>query len=228
MPKTGIKMPGMGNIASTQASRPARRRAAVSRGDASTSLADALFTTTQQRVLALLFGQPLRSFFASELIELTGSGSGAVQRELRRLASSGLVTVRRVGKQKHYQANPDCPVFEELCALVRKTIAMVEPIRQALAPLADRIDLALIYGSMVKGTDTASSDIDLLLVADDMTLETLYSALAPVESRLDRKISPTLYTKTEFESRRAAGNGFLNRVLGGEYLVLIGSDNAAA
>ncbi len=124
-------MPEMGKVASTLSSRPARRKAAAERADVSTSLADALFTTTQQRVLALVFGQPSRSFFASELIELTASGSGAVQRELKRLASSGLVTVTRIGKQKHYQANPDCPVFEELCALVRKTVAMVEPIRQA-------------------------------------------------------------------------------------------------
>ncbi len=193
-----------------------------------TSLADALFTTTQQRVLALLFGQPSRSFFASELIALTGSGSGAVQRELKRLTSSGLVTVKRIGKQKHYQANPDCPVFEELCALVRKTVAMVAPIRQALARLAEGIALALIYGSVVKGTDTASSDIDLLVVADDLTLETLYSALAPVEASLDRKISPTLYTTKEFDDRRAAGNPFLARVLEGEHLLLVGGADDAA
>jgi DNA-binding transcriptional ArsR family regulator len=112
--------------------------------DVPTSLADALFTTTQQRVLALLFGQPSRSFFASELIELTGSGSGAVQRELKRLASSGLVKVSRIGKQKHYQANPESPVFEELRGLVIKTVAMVEPIRQALETLSleSRFDLA--------------------------------------------------------------------------------------
>ncbi|MDH5274170.1 MAG: nucleotidyltransferase domain-containing protein, partial [Gammaproteobacteria bacterium] len=206
-------MPGMGNAAPTLSSRPARRKAAAGRADAATSLADALFTTTQQRVLALLFGQPSRSFFASELIELTGSGSGAVQRELKRLASSGLVTVKRIGKQKHYQANPDCPVFEELCALVRKTVAMVAPIRQALAPLENKIERALIYGSVVKGTDTAASDIDLLVVADDLTLEALYSALAPVEASLDRKISPTLYTRKEYDSRRAAGNPFLTRAL---------------
>ncbi len=197
-------------------------------GGAATSLADALFTTTQQRVLALLFGQPSRSFFASELIALTGSGSGAVQRELKRLTSSGLVTVKRIGKQKHYQANPDCPVFEELCALVRKTVAMVAPIRQALARLAEGIALALIYGSVVKGTDTASSDIDLLVVADDLTLETLYSALAPVEASLDRKISPTLYTTKEFDDRRAAGNPLLARVLEGEHLLLVGGADDAA
>ncbi|MEO8224299.1 MAG: nucleotidyltransferase domain-containing protein [Gammaproteobacteria bacterium] len=227
MPKKGFIMPNMGKLTPTRERRPARRQAAADRGEVSTSLADALFTTTQQRLLALLFGQSMRSFFASELIEITGSGSGAVQRELRRLSSSGLVTVRRVGKQKHYQANPDCPVFDELCALVRKTSGMVQPIREALAPLRDGIELALIYGSMVKGTETASSDIDLLVVADAMTLETLYSALAPVESTLDRKISPTLYTKNEFESRRDAGNAFLSRVLGGEHLVLIESENAA-
>lgn len=212
----------------TSSSRPARRKAAAGRGDVSTSLADALFTTTQQRVLALLYGQPSRSFFASELIDLTGSGSGAVQRELKRLSSSGLVTVERIGRQKHYQANPDCPIFEELRVLVRKTVAMVEPIRQALAPLAEKIAIALIYGSVVKGTDTASSDIDLLVVADEVTLEALYSNLAPVEASLDRKISPTLYTRKEYSSRRASGNPFLSRVLEGEHLVLIGSDDDAA
>lgn len=221
-------MPGMGNIATARSSRPARRKAAAGHAGTPVSLADALFTTTQQRVLALLFGQPSRSFFASELIELTGSGSGAVQRELQRLAASGLVTVKRIGRQKHYQANPDCPVFEELCALVRKTVAMVEPIRQALNPLAERISRALIYGSVPKGTDTASSDIDLLVVADDLTLEALYSALAEVEPSLDRKISPTLYTTEEFENRRAAGNPFLSRVLAGEHLLLIGTEDDAS
>jgi predicted nucleotidyltransferase len=221
-------MPEMGNVAPTLSSRPTRRKVAADRGDASCSLADALFTTTQQRVLALLFGQPSRSFFASELIELTGSGSGAVQRELKRLASSGLVTVTRIGKQKHYQANPNCPVFEELRGLVRKTVAMVEPIRQSLEPLADRIALALIYGSVVKGTDTANSDIDLLVVANQLTLEEIYSAIAPAEADLDRKISPTLYTPKEFADRKAAGNAFLTRVLAGEHLVLMGSEDAAA
>ena len=200
---------------------------AVRRSDAPTSLADALFTTTQQRVLALLFGQPARSFFASELIRLTGSGSGAVQRELKRFVSSGLVTVKRIGRQKHFQANPDCPVFDELCALVCKTVAMAEPIREVLAPLAERITLALIYGSVAKRADTANSDIDLLVVADDLTLEALYAVLAPVEANLARKISPTLYTVTEFDSRRAAGNPFLIRVIEGEHLLLIGGEDVA-
>jgi len=218
-------MPVMGNLAPTRSSRPARRKAAAERPDVPTSLADALFTTTQQRVLALLYGQPSRSFFASELIELTGSGSGAVQRELKRLSSSGLVTVTRIGKQKHYQANAECPVFEELRGLVVKTVAMVEPIRQALEPLGGRVALALIYGSVARGTDTAASDIDLLVVAAELTLEELYSALAPVETALDRRINPTLYTPAEYEARKATGNGFLARVLAGEHVMLIERDD---
>ena len=216
----------MGNVPKSKASRPGRRRAAAGGVDTPTSLADALLTTTQQRVLSLLFGQPSRSYFASELIELTGSGSGAVQRELKKLTSSGLVTIRRIGKQKHYQADAGCPVFGELRAIMLKTVAMAGPIREALAPLAKRIRVALIYGSVAKGTDTSRSDIDLLVVADGLTLEVLYSALAPVEACLDRRISPTLYTGREFDARRAAGNAFLARVLAGETLVLIGEDDS--
>lgn len=220
----GTIMPNMGSLA-TKGSRPDRRKAAASGQAASSSLADALFTTTQQRVLALLFGQPSRSFFATELIEITGSGSGAVQRELKRLTSSGLITVTLIGKQKHYQANPDSPVFAELRGLVLKTVALVEPIRQALDQLADRITLALLYGSVVKGTDTAASDIDLLIVADDVTLEDIYAVLAPVEADLGRRISPTLYTSQEFEERKASSSAFLTRVLSGEHLVLIGGED---
>lgn len=216
-------MPEMGNIGVTKRSRPPRRKAGVALEGAPKSLADALFTTTQQRVLALLFGQPNRSFYTSEMIERTGSGSGAVQRELKRLALSGLVTVKRIGNQRHYQANPASPVFEELCSLVKKTVALAEPIRKSLAPLADRVSLALLYGSVAKGTDTAMSDIDILIIADGITLEDVYSTLDPVEKELDRKISPTLYTPEEFAQRKAVNNPFLTSVLSSEHLVLMGN-----
>ena len=125
IPKLGSIMPKMGI--------PKKR---VLRARRQQSLADALFSTTQQRVLALLFGQPGRSFYATELIGLTSAGSGAVQRELARLEQSGLVTVRRLGAQKHYQANPDSPLFAELCSIMRKTVAVAEPLKEVLAPLA--------------------------------------------------------------------------------------------
>ncbi len=205
-------------------SRPTRCKVAADT-TAPISLADALFTATQQRVLALLFGEPERSFYTSELIDRIGAGSGAVQRELKRLAESGLVTVKRIGNQKHYQANPDSPVFAELCSLVRKTVGLAGPIREALGPLADRVRFATIYGSVAKGVDTAASDIDLLIVADSVTLEDVYRVLAPVEESLGRKINPTLYTPEEFEERKASGNPFLSGALSGDHIVLIGTEN---
>ena len=213
----------MGIDSSVRTSRPERRRAAAERRDSRIGIADALFTTTQQRVLSLLFGQPSRSYLVSELVRLTGSGSGAVQRELERLSACGLVTVTALGRQKHHRANPDSPVFAELRGLVVKTVALAEPLRNALKPLEDRITLALVYGSVARGTATADSDVDLLVVADDLTLEELYSVLAPAEATLMRQINPTLYTETEFAARKAAGTAFVSRILAGDHLVIVGS-----
>jgi predicted nucleotidyltransferase len=193
-----------------------------------TSLVDALFSTTQQRLLALLFGQPDRSFFANELIELTKSGSGGVQRELRRLTDSGLVSTAKIGNQKHFQANHSAPLFQELRSIVRKTFGLAEPLRVALAALAERIQFAAIYGSVAKRTDTASSDVDLLIVADDLTLEQVYSAVGPVERELARKISPTVLTAEEFQRRRKTGSSFVNKVLAGEHIVLLGDEHGIA
>jgi len=191
------------------------------------SLADALFTATQQRLLGLLFGQPDRSFFVTELIELADVGRGAVQRELARLARSELVVIERHGSQKHYRANPNSPIYEELCSIVSKTVGVEQNLRTALEPLAARVSLALIYGSVAKHADTASSDIDLLVVSDELTLEDLYATLSTVEQQLGRKVNPTLYTDSEFRKRRSGNNAFLNRVLAGPTVVLEGQLDAA-
>ena len=111
---------------------------------ASTSLSDVLFTATQRRVLACLFGRSGRSYTVSELIHTTGAGSGAVQREVARLAGSGLLTVEQVGNQKRYRANPDSPIHDELAAIVRKTFGLAEPLREALALLRARIHGAFV------------------------------------------------------------------------------------
>ncbi|MDX1499815.1 MAG: nucleotidyltransferase domain-containing protein [Woeseiaceae bacterium] len=187
------------------------------------TLADALFTSTQQKVLGLLFGQPERSFFVTQIMDLARSGRGAVQRELQRLESAGLVSVRMHGNQKHYQANRESPLFEEICSIVRKTVGLEAPIREAVMALPGKVRLALIYGSVARKADTSASDVDLLVVADDLTLENLYAALRPAEESIDRKINPTLYTSAEFERRRARGSGFLKRVLRGPVIVLSGS-----
>jgi predicted nucleotidyltransferase len=188
-----------------------------------TALADALFTSTQQKVLGLLFGQPDRSFFVTQVMDIARSGRGAVQRELQRLESAGLVSVQMHGNQKHYQANADSPLFDEIASIVRKTVGLEEPLNAAVESLPGSIRLALIYGSVAKRADTSASDIDLLIVADDLTLEEVYTALAPVEESLCRKVNPTLYTSEEFNRRRVGGNAFLKRVLDGPVIILSGS-----
>lgn len=193
-----------------------------------TSLADALFSGTQARVLGLLFGQPERSFYANELIALTGSGSGAVQRELARLANSGLVVVRPIGRQKHYQANPDSPIFTELCGIASKTMALAEPLRQALAPLAPRIRAAFVYGSVARRQDTARSDIDLMLVSDALSYPDVFGALEAASWSLGREVKPTIYTRQEWAERSARGDGFVKRVLAQPRIWLIGGDDALA
>lgn len=199
---------------------------AAPRKPRSASLAAALFSGTQQRVLAWLFGQPERSFYATELIGLAGAGSGAVQRELARLAQSGLVTARAVGNQKHYQANPTAPIYAELCGIVQKTVGLAEPLREALAPLAARIRAAFVYGSIAKREDTALSDIDLMLISDDLAYSDLYTQLEAASQRLGRTVNPTIYTPKELAKRVKSKEAFATRVLAQPKLWLIGGDDA--
>lgn len=193
-----------------------------------TSVAGALFSGTQQRVLGLLFGQPDRSFYATELITLAGVGSGAVQRELARLAQSGLVTVKPVGNQKHYQANPDSPIYAELCSLVRKTVGMAEPLRAALAPLAAHIKVAFVYGSIAKQQDTARSDIDLLLVSDTLTYGDTILALQDLSAQLGREVNPNILTPQDFAKRLREGGAFVSRVMAQPKVWLIGGPDDLA
>jgi predicted nucleotidyltransferase len=191
-------------------------------------LADALFAKVQQRVLGVLFGNPRRSFYANEVIALARSGTGAVQRELRRLEASGLVTVTRVGNQKHYQANTATPVFEELRALVLKTIGLADVLRAALAPLSRDIRAAFVYGSIAQGRDTAASDIDLMVVSDRLTHAELFAALEQATAQLGRKVAPTIYSSKELSRRRKQENAFVTRVLAQPKLWLIGDERDLA
>lgn len=195
---------------------------------ASANLSDALFTATQQRVLGCLFGQPGRSFTVSELIQITGAGSGAVQREVARLAGSGLLNMAQVGNQKRYRANPQSPIHDELAAIVRKTFGLAAPLREALLPIADAITAAFVFGSVAKGQDTASSDIDLMLISESLTYGEAMAALHPVAEQLDRTINPTLYSPAELKQRIATGNSFVTRVLAQPRIWLLGGEHELA
>jgi len=210
-------MPNMGT------KRPTRPKSSSARRGA--SLADALFTGTQQRVLGLLFGQPARSYYATELIGLAGAGSGAVQRELARLARSGLVTVRPVGNQKHYQANPDSPLFAEVCGIAQKTVGLAEPLREALRPLASQIRAAFVYGSVAKRQDTAASDIDLMVVSDTLGYGDIFAALEVASARLGRSVNPTILSRKNLAKRVKDDNAFVKRVLSQPKIWLIGGED---
>jgi predicted nucleotidyltransferase len=188
-------------------------------------LADALFTRTQQRVLGVLFGQPDRSFYASELIRVAGTGSGAAQRELARLESSGLVVARRIGHQKHYQADPASPLFDEVRSIVLKTVGLAEPLREALTPLSPAIRAAFVYGSVAKAVDRAASDIDLMVISDSLTYADLFGALERIAKSVGRQVNPTVYTAAEFSKRTREENAFVTRVLGQPKVWVIGSEH---
>lgn len=194
----------------------------------STGIADAIFTKVQQRVLAVLFGNPGRSFYANEMIALAGSGTGAVQRELARLEAAGLVTVTRVGNQKHYQANAAAAVFEELRGLVLKTSGLADVLRAALAPLAAQIGAAFVYGSVAKGQDTAMSDIDLMVVSDSLSYADVFTVLEEATNRLGRTVNPTVYSPQELAKRIQQGNAFVMRVQQQPKLWLIGEEHGFA
>ena len=207
IPKSGMIIPEMG-------------RSSSQRG---TGLADALFTPVQQRVLSLLFSQPDRRYQSGELIRLARGGVGAVHRQLRRLAASGLVNESRTGNQKHYQANRDSPVFEELHGLVVKTVGIAEPLRRALAPKAEAIRAAFVYGSVAKGTDHARSDIDLMVISDSLSYPDVFQAVQQAEAIIGRTINPTVMSTTQWRARRSRARSFAAKVASQPRLFVVGS-----
>ncbi len=211
-PNSGVIIPDMGNIESSF-SEP-------------TSLSEVLFSGVQQRVLGVLFGQPDRSFYANEIAKLGNTGRGALQRELERMTSSGLITMTAIGHQKHYQANRDSPIFHELRGIVLKTFGLSDVIRQALSGHAAAIEHAFIYGSVARGADTASSDIDLMVIAEGLRYSELFESLAKAEETLGRKVNPTLYSRKAFTKKAQADNQFVSRVLEQPRIVLIGDEDA--
>ncbi len=179
----------------------------------SASLGDVLFTRTQQKVLELLYGRPDETFYLNEIVRLAAVGKGTIKRELGRMQASGLLTVERIGNQNHYQANKDCPIYTELMGIVRKTFGVADVIREALQPLDKQIELAFVYGSIAKGTDAKTSDIDLMLVGEGLLYGDVMELMVLLEESLQRPINPTIYTPADFTTKMKEGSSFLIRVM---------------
>jgi predicted nucleotidyltransferase len=190
-----------------------------------TGLAGALFSRVQLRVLSVLIGQPSQSYQLTEVIRLVGSGRGAVQRELRKLSSAGIVKISMLAGRKVYQANAASPIFKELYGLIVKTTGLVEPIRIALKAVSKKIDVAFVYGSVAKGSDTAKSDVDLMIIGRNVVYGDVYNATLTAEKRLQREINPTLMSATEWKKKLADGNPFISKIAKQQKLFVIGTED---
>lgn len=187
------------------------------------SLADALFSGVRQRLLALLFGQPERSFYMSEIVRRLNSGTGAVERELARLQKSGLVAVERIGNQKHYCANTASPIFSEIYGIIQKTVGLKEPLRQALRRHAGQIIVAFVYGSVARNSDSARSDIDLMVVGNDLVYSDLYGALQNAEMDIGRVVNPIILDMAEW-NKKCADSAFIQKVASQPKIFVFGSE----
>jgi predicted nucleotidyltransferase len=179
----------------------------------SNSMASVLFTKTQQRVLGLLYGRPEQSFYLNQVVSLANIGKGTVNRELERLAAAGLVVKKKVGNQSHYQANPECPIFQELLSIVRKTFGVADVIRTAVDSILDDMALAFVYGSIAKAEDTDKSDVDLFVVTEELAYSEVMELLFEAEQQLGRTINPTIYDLDELKEKVQQENAFVTRVL---------------
>jgi len=187
------------------------------------NLASLLFGKYRRDTLALLLLRPEQSLHVREVARITGKVPGTLLRELNRLADAGLLLRRRSGNQVHFQANSACPIYEELRSILKKTSGLADVLHDALEPLSGKIPVAFVYGSIARGTDTASSDVDLMVVSDELTYPDIMGVLVEPERILARAVKPTIYKAEEFRRKRAPKDAFLRRVLEQPKLFVIGS-----
>jgi predicted nucleotidyltransferase len=190
-------------------------------GDA---LSSALFGRTRRTILALLYSHPEESFYLRQIARLVEAGQGGVQRELQRLTDAQIVTRTVRGRAAFYQANRDCPIFPELHSLMLKTAGVVEALRMALAPLAERIEIAFVYGSIARAEPKVGSDIDFFVIGP-VGFGEIVEALADVQRRVAREINPSVYDLSEFRVRVAKKEHFVSALLDQPKLFVIGSEH---
>jgi predicted nucleotidyltransferase len=187
-------------------------------------LASLLFGTYRKEVLALLLLHPETSLHVREIARMTGKIPGTLLRELNQLADAGVLLRKPVGNQVHFQANPACPIYEELRGILKKTSGLAGVLREALEPLADRIKAAFVYGSLARGDERAGSDVDVMIVGNPKLADVVH-ALAPAQQVLRREVNPNVYPTAEFGAKLAEGEPFLRRVMEDRKIYLIGGED---
>lgn len=184
-------------------------------------LVELLFGAYRRRVLSLLLLRSDESFYVREIGRLTGVPAGSLHRELKALAGSGLLVRSVAGNQVRYQASRDCPIYEELAAIFRKTAGLADVLRDLLSPLQDQISFAFIFGSVARGKAKATSDVDLL-VAGAVPFVAVVEACHLGRERLGREVNPVVMSKAAFQAKLREHDRFVSRVLKEPKIVLIG------
>lgn len=187
-------------------------------------LASLFFSEYRRRVLGLLLLHPGKSYHVRELARLTGTSAGTLHKELSRLTQAGVLRRESAGNQVRYGANPDCPIFEELASILRKTSGLTDELADALSGFETAIDLAFVFGSMARGEQHNSSDVDVMLVGT-LSFGDAVRALHPVQARLQREINPVVYSRDEFKRRAGSGDTFVRQVLSEPKLFIVGNEN---
>ena len=190
------------------------------------SVLDALLPKTRQGILAALLGQPQKTWYVSEIARRMGVPSSSLQRELQDLTKAGILKTHRQGRMAYYQANTDSPVFSDLRGLILKTAGLVDVLAGVLKPLAARLQLVFVYGSIASGSEQSDSDIDLMVVGKVAPAE-LALPLRRARQLLGRDINPTVYTPAEFDKKRTSKDHFLSQVLAKPRLLVLESNATA-
>jgi predicted nucleotidyltransferase len=187
-------------------------------------LDELLGSTVRAKVLGWLFSHPDERYYVRQLESLLGCDATNISRELTKLAAMGILSSRTEGRQKYYQANRDCPIYPELRGLAIKTAGLADELRKALRDLGGRILAACVYGSLARGEVNSTSDVDVLVVGEASFAEVV-SALGPAQDKVGREINPTVYPVEEFRQKLAEGHHFLQSVMAGPKLFLIGGES---
>ena len=182
------------------------------------------FGAYRRQVLALLLLRPEESFHLRELARVTNTQPGTLRRELTQLAEAGVLSRERVGNLVRYKANPDCPIYDELRGILKKTAGVADILRDSLAPLTDKIAVAFVYGSVASGTERRSSDIDVMVVGT-ASFEEVVQALHRSQEELRREVNPNVYRPDEFKKKVKEKDPFLSRLLEQPNLFVLGKEN---
>lgn len=180
-----------------------------------------MFGAYRRKLLGLLLMRPDERYHVRELARMIEIPVGSIHRELKTMAEAGLLIRDQVGNQVLYQADQSCPIYEELASIFRKTSGLASLVREHLDEISDRIDFAVVFGSMASGRQNSASDLDVLILGD-IELIDVVRALSPLGQTLRREINPVVMTVDHFSSQVMKKDRFTQRVIDEPKILVIG------